>query len=453
MYPVQYIAFAIFILMVVFTILNFRKSVLFWIPFHVLCNPMIALTFNPGIAVGIAVVSFQFGYYLLFVRNTRKSCSLNPEPFVLKDIVGLCVFSYLISIALASVPLSASIIPTLKYFILGFIPLFLFQKALDSSRDIYYFIKCCIVVTLLTFSLGAVESILHDNPYLDFLYLISPPDELEKGRMSYVPPFLFDYATNERFGLRRCYSFFGLHLLYGFASACLFFVFAFLYTKKMFSIKKVYLITIVGMCLGGVFFSNSKQAMLSVCVMFLAFYKVKDVLNIKVIAPVIAVIIAIVIYAPDYFLNFVSLVDSDVAEEGGGSSVALRQSQGSVMLELFMTNPITGIGPGGNVWHVFNNPSKYGGLMGSESVWLLVPSERGIIGVIAYLSIFKCFWSRLKNIIPRRILLFLLLSVFVAESAGGEKDMMIWGGVVIFIYRVYSLIGNEYLNKCGRHYE
>ena len=445
MYPVQYIAFAIFIFMMVFTVVSFRKSVLFWIPFHVLCNPMIALTFNPGIAVGIAVVSFQFVYYLLFVRASATSVTLNPDQFVLKDVVGLCVFSFLISIAFASVPISASLIPTLKYFILGFIPLFLFQKSLCSSKDLYFFIKCCIVVTLLTFSLGAIESVLHDNPYLDFLYLISPPDELEKGRMSYVPPFLFDYATNERFGLRRCYSFFGLHLLYGFASACLFFMFAFLYTKKLLRLKMFHLIIIVGMCLGGVFFSNSKQAMLSVCVMFFAFYKVKDVLNIKVIAPVIAVIAAVVIYAPDYFLNFVSLVDSDVAEEGGGSSVALRQSQGSVMFDLFMTNPITGIGPGGNVWQVINNTSKYGGLMGSESVWLLVPSERGIIGIIAYLSIFKCFWSRLKNVVPIRILFFLLLSVFVADSAGGEKDMILWGNVVIFVYRVYSLKRNERL--------
>ena len=79
MYPVQYIAFAIFIFMVVFTVVNFRKSVLFWIPFHVLCNPMIALTFNPGIAVGIAVVSFQFVYYLLFVRASATSVTLNES--------------------------------------------------------------------------------------------------------------------------------------------------------------------------------------------------------------------------------------------------------------------------------------------------------------------------------------------------------------------------------------
>ena len=156
MYPVQYIAFAIFIFMMVFTVVNFRKSVLFWIPFHVLCNPMIALTFNPGIAVGISVVSFQFVYYLLFVRTTAKSVTLNPDQFVLKDVVGLCVFSFLISIAFASVPISASLIPTLKYFILGFIPLFLFQKALCSSEDLYFFKKCCIVETHLTYSLGAI---------------------------------------------------------------------------------------------------------------------------------------------------------------------------------------------------------------------------------------------------------------------------------------------------------
>lgn len=434
MYIVQYVAWFVFIFMIIMTIINFKKSVLLWMPFHLLFNSMFALFFNPGVAIGVAVNTFQFVYYFLFVNGKVQKSYLNNEPFILQKAVGISVFSFVLSTLFATVPFSTCIIPSIKFFILSFCPLYLFGKALNTQDDLLFFIKCTSIVTVMIVSLGLVEFVLHDNPFLDMVYFWSPPGELEMQRMSYVPPFLFDYATNERFGLRRCYSFFGLHLTFGFACACIYMIYSYIYIKgNSFQKKWAALLMVFG--LFGVFFSNSKQAILAVCTMFFAVYSPRDIFKVKIITPILIVIFAIVIYAPDFLLNFVSLIDADVAEEGGGSTVALRQSQSTFMWDLFMNNPLTGNGPGSNLWYVFNQESKYGGLMGSESIWLLIPSERGVLGIISYLMIFTVIWNKLKMQMDKRCLFFVLLSIFIAESAGGEKDMMLWGAMILFIYR------------------
>lgn len=439
MYIVQYVAWLVFIIMIILTMINFKKSVLLWMPFHLLFNSMFALFFNPGVAVGVAVNTFQFVYYFLFISKRSTKYNLNVEHFFLQKAVKICLISFFLSTILSSVPLTTCIIPSIKYFILGFCPIFLFYKVLYDINDIKFLIKCMSIVTILIILLGAIEFILHDNPFLDLVYLWSPPNELEMQRMGYVPPYLFDYPTNERYGLRRCYSFFGLHLMFGFACACIYLIYAFLFTKGCNVYNKYKSVILMVLCLCGVFFSNSKQAILAVCTMFFAVYSPRDFFKLKIIAPLFGVIIVILIYAPDFLLNFVSLVDADVAEEGGGSSVALRQSQSSFMWDLFMNNPLTGNGPGSNSWYVFNQESKYGGLMGSESIWLLIPSERGVLGVFSYLSIFIILWKKLKMQMDKRCLFFVLLSIFIAESAGGQKDMMLWGAMILFIYRLNYL--------------
>ncbi len=439
MYFVQYVAWAVFLLMMLFTIYDFKKSVIFWVPFHLLFNSMIALLFSPGIAVGVAVNIMQTIFYLIFVRKDKEKYGCNTEPFWLKGLVGMTIITFLYSILFASVPISTTLIPSVKYFILGFFPFLLIQRVLNDENDIKLLLKYFKIVTVLIVGLGAIESVLHDNPLLDFIYLTSPEDELEKGRMSYVPPLLFDYATNERYGLRRCYSFFGLHLEFGFACACLFFLYTFLYVNKWIEANYKSLLVFILLCLAGVFFSNSKQAILSVCIMMLALFSLKDLFHVKIVAPILIGIVTIAILAPSFFLNFVSIVDEDVAAEGGGSSVALRHSQLAIMLKLFIKNPITGVGPGGNAWYVFNESSVYGGLFGSESIWLLIPSERGLLGVAMYLLLFVLLWEKLKMFFNKRVLFFLLFSIFVTESAGGLKDMMMWSCVVVVVYRLYVL--------------
>ena len=120
----------------------------------------------------------------------------------------------------------------------------------------------------------------------------------------------------------------------------------------------------------------------------------------------------------------------------------MRQHQYAVAWEMFKMNPIFGNGPG-TLGTLKNMNISYEAIRGAESVFLSLLPERGVIGAFVYIFMYIYLYYILKDKMPKRILFFYLLTVFVIEVAGGRKDITLYWGMLIATSRFFQLYGKE----------
>ena len=188
----------------------------------------------------------------------------------------------------------------------------------------------------------------------------------------------------------------------------------------------------------GVFMSLSKQAYIGLFFMLLSLYPISTIVNIKKALPLLVIFILIIIYVPEYVDNILSLSDEKLAEEGGGSTIALREQQYDIAWKMFNSSRFIGNGIGSI--DVMKSSDVFSGILGAESAWLNILPERGLFGAFSYLYLYIYLW-KFKKYINQKVLLFFLLSIFIIENTGGIKDISIWGVVLLIVYR-YNEIKN-----------
>lgn len=354
--------------------------------------------------------------------------------------------SYALSILFSSVPLGRGINTTIKVFLHSFLLLYIFQRCLKSRKDVLFLVKITLFIVIIITSLSVYEFIMRDNPILDYVYFSTPHQEALGNRMSYIPPSMGGNLL--RYGLIRAYSFFQMSLAYGAACVFLLFLVGTLLKKKFYEINKHILLLCTVLLVFGVFASNSKQAYIGLIIMLFCFVKTEYIFSYRLVIAISLFGIMFLMY-PELMNNYYSLFDAKLAEEGGGSSVELRVKQYQVAINLFESNPLFGYGPSsldflksfGNNWEI----------RGAESIWLRILPERGLLGGIVYLFMFFNLYDRLRSIIPQKELLLYLLTIFIIENLGGEKDMTLYMAILIVVMRLHELnkkiIINQYNNE------
>ena len=195
------------------------------------------------------------------------------------------------------------------------------------------------------------------------------------------------------------------------------------------------------MLIAGIFCANSKTGMVGLAFLLLGFVKTKYLISPKILVPVLLVVIAVIVYMPDYLNNYISLFDEDVAEEGGGSTIALRENQAKVALKLFYMNPAFGNGMGSI--EIMKQVGSNSDILGAESVYLRVLPERGVLGIVVYWLGYLIYFNVLKKYVPVKEAFFFLLSLFVMEAAGGLKDVSWYGAIVLAVRRYYQIAKNR----------
>lgn len=424
----------VFIVILIFSLKDWKRTVIMWIPIQMLFNECICLKYtSPAVSLVLAVDVLLFAEYLI----KRPSRSLNNSPYLFKVAFIAYLFSYIVSMIFSIIPFIEVFTGTIKYFIQSFIIVFLFQRALYNRDDIKLFIKTSFIVIILIIILGLYESVMKDNPVLDYVYLHAPTD-LINGKMYYKPPFIgLSDGLSLRYGMVRTYSFFGIHIAFG--CACVLFLYLYIYIlkHKYFYIKKSWVILGSLLLLLGVLMSNSKTPMVGLLFFFFAFFTLKQILNFKTIVILSVIIVAIFIYVPNYLNNIIALFDTSVAEEAGGSNVAMRTRQFEVAVNMFLNNPLFGNGVGS-----IETLMKFGtnsDLLGAESSWLKILPERGIIGIVSYIILYQQVYKKWKMVINHRELLLFLCGLMAMETATGFMNFALYGSILVCIYRMKIL--------------
>lgn len=433
---IQYLAYAVLAIVICGCLYNYKKIVIIWLPAQMLFNAQIAVRYaSPAMSLVIAVNLFLIFYY--FLRKKQLSKKLNNEHFMLFLPMALTLLSYLLSTLFGIIQTTSGFTTIIKYFVSGFGIVFLAQKVLNTQEDLKLFVKASVVVCIAMTLLGLTESILKDNLWLDFVYLNSPHDESTAGRMFYVPPFLGG-GLEERFGMVRARSFFGIHIAFGIA--CLFYFWILLLIQRMkwnyFRNRQIFSLVSV-LLVAGIFMANAKTGYIGLVILLLGLYPLSKIFNIKIFFPIILGVVIILLFFPQYLNNFYSLFDSKLADEGGGSTVAGRQVQFQVAMHMVEMNPIFGNGPG--AIGVLRNVGNNADILGAESSWMQIMPERGFLGAIVYVFMYIYMYVKFLKFLPFKLVFSFLVGLFVMETATGQLNMAIWGVMLIAAKRMFQL--------------
>ena len=245
----------IFFIISFFAFKNWKGTMVLWLPIQLLFNECVCLKYtSPALTLVLAVdIVLLFAYYRI-----RHKIKLKQDKFFFKEVFIAYLISYLLSMLFSIVPIREVFTNTIKYFITNFLVLFLFQKALISTKEIHLFYKGTFIVTILMVGLGAYETIAGDNPVLDFVYLNAPLDTID-GKMYYIPPFLnYTGELSQRFGMARAFSFFNIHIAFGCACVLYLYYYAYMFRQKCIPNIKYFLLAGIILLLIGIFLSNSK---------------------------------------------------------------------------------------------------------------------------------------------------------------------------------------------------
>lgn len=420
----------IFSLILFFSIKDWKKTVIVWLPVQMLFNECICLKYTPpAVSLVLAVDALLLLEY--FIMRPKKG--LNNSPFLFNTAFAAYLVSYAVSMIFSIVSFSEVLTGTIKYFIQNFIIVFLFQKALDDNEDIKLFFKTSFIIIILIVSLGLYESVLKDNPVLDYVYLHAPTDMI-KGKMYYIPPFAsFLGDLQMRYGMVRAYSFFGIHIAFGCACVLFLYLYLYLFRHRINYINKKQVLIGSILLLLGILLSNSKTPMVGLLFFFFAFFGFKHIFNFKTFVALSILICVILMYAPNYLNNITALFDADIAEEGGGSNVSMRVRQLDVALNMFFNNPLFGNGVGSIP--IMMNVGSNSDLLGAESSWLKILPERGLIGAVAYIILYHQIYIKWKKVVDKRELLLFLCGLMAMETVTGFMNFPIFGSILICIYR------------------
>lgn len=437
------LAWIILLFITICALVNFKKTFIIWMPFQMLFNAQVALKYTPpAMSLNLGIALILFCIYFFIYKNKSKTCC--NERFILGTAVIVYSISYLLSFVVSIAPISSGINAVIKFFLMTFGLMYIFQKLITTKEDIHLFVRACIIVVFLIVGLAIFESIFKDNPILNYVYNNSPHDETTRGRMWYIPPSIRGTMAM-RYGMVRAYSFFGIPIEFGCACAFLFFLLMLVYRNNFFkdlNIKKKTLQISIILSFIGIFLANSKTAYVGIIFLLFGLFSIKQILNIKVIVPLLIGIFVFFYFFPEYILNFTSLFDEDVAEEGGGSTVAGREIQFAVALRMFEMNPILGNGPGSiDVLKEIGNNSD---ILGAESSWMQVLPERGIMGAISYIIFYLSIFKRCIVYVPVRVIGGLLLGLFIMETATGIINAVYFMPVIIIIYKLYKFNHLDY---------
>lgn len=434
----------IILLISIFAYFDWKRTVLIWLPWSMLFNQCVCIRYAPpALTITLAVNFVIIGVYFIKKKQLRKH--LSKYPFLFKKSFKAYLISYILSMLFSIVPLTMVFTGTIRYFVCTFAIVYLFHRAIENTNDLKLFIKASLVVFIPIIMLGLFEAIFHDNPWLDIVYLTVPDVDYVIGKMYYIPPFLSSTGDLDmRFGMVRCYSFFNIHIAFG--CACVLYLFLFLYFNQRnyksgrWLSTPVYLFISL-LCVIGIVLCNSKTPMVGLPFLVMAAIPIKIFASPKGIATIMAVCFAVIIamgYNENLFNNFLALFDKKIMEEGEGSTVDMRATQYTVGLSLFLQNPLFGNGID-SLGYIAKQTSKYADILGSESSWLKILPQQGLLGIVAYLILYREMFSHLKLSAGRKTAFFYCIGLILMETATGFMEFSIYAPAVIAVERYQQL--------------
>lgn len=310
-------------------------------------------------------------------------------------------FSYFITDIFSSVHhIPSVIISTIKSSINIIILWEIFKNG--NIKYLSFFLKVVLYFGAIISIYGIIETVTQSNPYLDLM-----------KNAGYYP---YENEVEIRFGLKRCFSLFFMHITNGVVSLLFFFILLIAKLNGLIKNKRLTNIVLI-LLVFNLFATGARSVILAFFIMLLVFYN-KRLLHPKYfILTLISIGLVYSLLGTYLYTIFTSIVASDKVE---GSNAEMRDIQLEVALTYWNKSFFygNGIGSIGKVMILDKS------IAGAESLWFPIMVERGLIGLLVGSSLFvMSFVYCLKN--RTNILCFFIVSILVLFSMTSVPNIQI----------------------------
>lgn len=260
----------------------------------------------------------------------------------------------------------------------------------DRGKYIQFFLNIVLLIAFIISIYGVIEAITRKNLYLDLM-----------ERLGYFP---YDNIIEIRYGLKRTFSIFFMHITNGVVSIGLFFILLYARQKNILKKNKSVIIVLILLTVN-IFATGARSVIISFFILLLSFYD-KKWLKPRNILVIVCFSCIIFYYLGSYFDEiFDSIVNTDKIN---GSNSDMRDNQLSISLFYWFKSFVYGNGIG-FIGKVMHNDID---IAGAESVWFPIMVERGLIGILVCLMLFiGSFIYCIKK--DEKSMCFYVLSLFV----------------------------------------
>ena len=310
-----------------------------------------------------------------------------------------------------------------------YIMFFLFWRIIKKGNDMILFIKFSVIILFISCCMGIIEFITNNNLMIEGLKNMVDPNLLT-GKI---------YETGERLGLRRVQGLFVSPNNYIYGA----FIIILLFTINKYTKYKLNnILPLSFFFIALILLANSRTVLFaSIIILYPVLFSVNTKLGRKFITLGIIIFIVSLPFISQYAINITSVINSkasaSLAEEGSSLGGRMLQFIGSY--ELFLKSPIVGNGLGSIEYFLEDDIIRYT-ILGTESIWMKLMIERGLLGIISYIILFYEMQKRYK-ILRHKYLKYLTLGYLTANTMSSMP------GFSLSFFFAYSYIIHYFINK------
>lgn len=368
----------ILFLSICFLFKNFKSFVICYASLRLFLNPGTAIRFAPpAISLSLAIDIIIILYFLTLYKHKGSNKFFLKWPFL------LVFFSNVISTLFADVSGLSVYTQSIRLMIQSFLFPYILFSVINDYYDVKLAIKSFVCVFLIMCSYGIIEKLLGYNPIMTWEFSIIPNQ--------YAIDKIYTGLTRD--GQIRGQSLFPISISYGaFCIASLSFLYYLIIQKvKIVYVSRFFIFVFLLLAVFGIYCSNSKTPLVAVPFFILPFI-LKNKLERIQYGILILLVFLFVIFWGSYFVNSLySMINSDSTDFKGGSSVQMRLMQLDISYKTFLKSPF--IGNGIRYSSEVLAKTKSDEILGAESIWFKLLIEQGILGIVAYISIYIAIWK------------------------------------------------------------
>lgn len=414
---------------------DFRKAFLLYVLLKIFLNQNINLINLPGVPLLelelFMNICFCF-YFLLF----KRKIFYNEEKFPLKVAYILCFVSIIISTIFSTVGFTSAVTRALKDILNNYVFVYIFWRVVREKKDIIFLLKGFSYVFIVLGFYGFYEKFTGMNPLVEYEISLNPAYRVIEWK----------YSDVGRLGMGRIRSAilhaigFGVYL----GIIISFYLFIQRKFKNLWEMHSYLKVLLSFLCITCLFFTNSRSPIIYLLISIFPIFDFKDKRTYQTFFIAILGLMLAWNFIEPYSDNLISLYNMSVAEEVGGSSMGMRKIQFAATFDIFSRSPFIGLG----IKVMDKLYGRASGLLGAESVWISLLIERGILGVISYISLIisiaKIGKNEIKYFIWSSTIAWLTLST-VTSTPGISISFFL--SIICILNRIQILFGKKMLCK------
>ena len=423
------------IILIIYSFKDFKKAFLWLLIFKLFLVTNITVVAVPGLPLFTLDLFLTMIFFLQFCRFRKRTTQIVSFPY--KTPLKYIFISWALSTIFAYIGFVGAVSQFVRVVFQQIIFIWMLWELIDVRKDLNFIVKWFSIAFFFICIYGLYENQIQSNPLVEYeVSLIEDDDrainftyDADRGR-GYRTQSVFEHAIGA-----------GIN----WAMYIVFILSLYINYKYPIKYKRLAFITVFlsVLCL---FFTNSRAPIVFLILSGLSLINLRNKRGYYFLMFSVISIVILLPYLSEYTDNILSIFNSKIQEQVGGSNAEMRFEQLDAALALMMQSPLVGLGF--KFMYELDN-SLIDALLGFESMWFIIMVQFGIIGVLTNVYYAYCCLIRIPKIYHSKCVFYLSLAYWVTGSLTSVPGMLNYLYFLMLI--IFIKLSPTYIKMINRY--